>query len=57
MAAAGPAQGPWPTELREHATYGKYLRDALQCIEQSGNQPVPAGLVQVLLAGAASLMV
>ncbi|KAH7248188.1 gag-like protein [Fusarium solani] len=46
-----------PAEFREHATQlGKYLREALLCIERERDQPVPQGLVKVMAMGALSLV-
>jgi hypothetical protein len=42
MATSWPQEVAWPAEFREHATQlGKYLREALLCIERARDQPVP----------------
>ncbi|KAJ3454706.1 hypothetical protein MRS44_013306 [Fusarium solani] len=57
MATSWPQEVAWPAEFREHATQlGKYLRDALLCIERARDQPVPQGLVKVMAMGALSLV-
>jgi hypothetical protein len=57
MATSWPQEVAWPAEFREHATQlGKYLREALLCIERARDQPVPQGLVKVMAMGALSLV-
>ncbi|KAI1358911.1 hypothetical protein F5Y08DRAFT_94231 [Xylaria arbuscula] len=57
MATSWPQQTAWPTEIREHATYlSKYLQDALRCVEQAQEQPIPANLVKSMILGMASLV-
>jgi hypothetical protein len=42
----------WPTPIREHATsLSTYLQETLNCIEFTGNQPVPADLVKTIIHG------
>ncbi|KAI3340358.1 hypothetical protein F4824DRAFT_487316 [Ustulina deusta] len=57
VATSWPQQTAWPTEVREHATYlSKYLQDALRCVEQAQDQPVPANLVKSVILGMVSLV-
>ncbi|KAJ3569141.1 hypothetical protein NPX13_g6183 [Xylaria arbuscula] len=57
MATSWPQQTAWPTEVREHATHlSKYLQDALRCVEQAQDQPIPANLVKSMILGMASLV-
>ncbi|KAI8648910.1 Gag-like protein [Fusarium sp. Ph1] len=56
MATSWPQEMSWPAKFREHVTQlGKYLREALLCIERAINQSVPQGLVKVMAMGALSL--
>jgi hypothetical protein len=42
----------WPTPIREHATrLSTYLQETLNCIEYTGNQPLPADLVKTIIHG------
>jgi hypothetical protein len=42
----------WPTPIREHATrLSTYFQETLNCIEFTGNQPVPADLVKTIIHG------
>ncbi|KAI0388182.1 hypothetical protein F5Y17DRAFT_453852, partial [Xylariaceae sp. FL0594] len=53
----GPGRKQWPTEAREHATYlNKYLPDALLCVQQANDQPVPANIVKSTILGMLSLV-
>ncbi|KAI1359310.1 hypothetical protein F5Y08DRAFT_344830 [Xylaria arbuscula] len=57
MATSWPQARAWPTEPREHATYiNKYLRDALLCVEQAQDQPIPANIVKSTILGMLSLV-
>ncbi|EXU95360.1 zinc knuckle domain protein [Metarhizium robertsii] len=57
MATSWPQEVAWPVGFREHATQlGKYLRDALLCIERAKDQPVPHDLVKIMAMGALSLV-
>lgn len=57
MATSWPQEVAWPVEFREHATQlGKYLRDALLCIERAKDQPVPHDLAKIMAMGALSLV-
>ncbi|KJK85102.1 hypothetical protein H633G_11066 [Metarhizium anisopliae BRIP 53284] len=57
MATSWPQEVAWPAGFREHATQlGKYLRDALLCIERAKDQPVPHDLVKIMAMGALSLV-
>ncbi|KAH7146938.1 hypothetical protein B0J13DRAFT_318582 [Dactylonectria estremocensis] len=57
MATSWPQEVAWPAEFREHATQlGKYLRDALLCIERAKDQPVPHDLAKIMAMGALSLV-
>ncbi|KAH8753263.1 hypothetical protein F5883DRAFT_651022 [Diaporthe sp. PMI_573] len=57
MATSWPQEVAWPAEFREHATkLGKYLRDALLCIERAKDQPVPHDLAKTMAMGALSLV-
>ncbi|KAI3326689.1 hypothetical protein HD806DRAFT_414072 [Xylariaceae sp. AK1471] len=57
MAASWPQERAWPTEPREHAAYlSRYLRDALDCVERAGDQPVPSNIVKSMILGITSLV-
>ncbi|KAH7137706.1 hypothetical protein EDB81DRAFT_656183 [Dactylonectria macrodidyma] len=57
MATSWPQDVAWPAEFREHATQlGKYLRDAILCIERAKDQPVPHDLAKIMAMGALSLV-
>ncbi|SCO92657.1 uncharacterized protein FRV6_16785 [Fusarium oxysporum] len=56
MATLRPQEAACLAGVREHATQlGKYLRDALLCIERAKAQPVPHDLVEIITIGALSL--
>ncbi|KAK3109438.1 hypothetical protein LTR53_017312 [Teratosphaeriaceae sp. CCFEE 6253] len=57
MATSWPQETAWPAEHREHATHlTKYLRDTLNCIDRSQDQPVPVDLVRLIIHGTISLI-
>ncbi|KAI1315997.1 hypothetical protein F5Y16DRAFT_414742 [Xylariaceae sp. FL0255] len=57
MVTPWPKGTAWPTEVREHATYlNKYLRDALLCVEEAQDRPVPANIVKSMILGVLSLV-
>ncbi|KAI0831528.1 hypothetical protein F5Y06DRAFT_281512 [Hypoxylon sp. FL0890] len=57
MATSWPQERAWPTEPREHAAYlSRYLRDALDCVERAGDQPVPSNIVKLMILGITSLV-
>ncbi|KAJ3573300.1 hypothetical protein NPX13_g4753 [Xylaria arbuscula] len=57
MATSWPQGGAWPTEPREHTAYlSRYLKDALDCVERAGDQPVPSNIVKSMILGITSLV-
>lgn len=57
MAIPWPQGADWSLELREHATeLTKYLRDALNCIDHSQDQAVPANLVRTMIMGTLTMI-
>ncbi|KAH7187616.1 hypothetical protein BFJ68_g16276 [Fusarium oxysporum] len=57
MATLRPQEAACLAGFCEHATQlGKYLRDALLCIERAEAQPVPHDLVEIITIGALSLI-
>lgn len=57
MATSWPPERPCPTEPREHAAHlSKYLNDALTCVENAGDQPIPARIVKSMILSLRSLV-
>ena len=57
MALTWPQVTAWPNDLHEHATYlSKYLRDALRCIEDAKEHPIPPALVKTIIAATCAIL-
>ncbi|KAK9443894.1 HET domain protein [Metarhizium brunneum] len=57
MATSWPQEVAWPAGFREHATQlGKYLSNALLCIERAKDQHVPHNLIKIITMSALSLV-